>query len=216
MWRSARGYKELVEMKPFKVRTLLVSMLCLALTGCAARLPERPNIAQNAIPELDSNHARVFLYFGIFYMPNGLGGYHEFSNRGGMDGSIFVGDEYVSYVNEQAIVIDLVPGTYSVSYKITSLLEEYGKTRVSKPYQLTANRGDVLYLKANVKDDSSQAAAWLGALGAVGGAIYGANVRFLDYLEEDSANGPKVVSEAGIGDYCDITSRKTPNKTPSP
>ena len=145
---------------------------------------------------------------GTNFMPNGFGGYYEFSLAKGIDSHVYIDDQSVSYISEAAIAVDLAPGTYLINHKLNFQLEEYDKSRASVPYKLTVGPGDTVFLKANIKDTSSQASAWLGFGGAIGGAIYGANVKYADYLEEDKENGSKVVSEVGVANYSNLSSKK--------
>lgn len=176
-------------------------LICFSLVSCASRLPERTALDPSAIPNLKGENSRIFIYMGYIYMDDIFDSTDKLKN---FDGLVFVNDKEISYVNEDAIIIDLPAGTYEMRWLMHFESEFENKHRYSAPYQLTAGAGETIYLEANVtqKRDKSLLAI-LG--GPIGGAIAGTNVLFTDYFRPNPDDGPKQILKLKIADYIDLS-----------
>lgn len=99
-----------------QAKKLLVLVLIVLISGCVARLPERPEMSPDSIPLLSNNAGRVYVYFGSFYMKSAFG--ISASDIGDVDGQIYINDQLVGHINEDAIILDLTPATYQLHWEM--------------------------------------------------------------------------------------------------
>jgi len=177
-------------------KACITLLILIILTGCSVpRLPERSYLPPSSIPKPNSEKSRLLLYLG--YLKIGF----KNSRLDGADGKIFINNEYISYVNSKdAIVVDLTPGTYKISWHFYQ--GDLEDNHVPAPYELSVKAGEIIYLEANSKHVSNWGAGAAGVLlGPIGGGVGANTTYFSDFFKLEPIEGPKHLNTMNIVEY---------------
>lgn len=195
-------------MRKLQVYIILLTKITIAsvmlITSCTpvniSRLPERRLLTYNSLPNLEPGWARIYFYLGYGTFNDGIKTNKQ--KWEGIDGNVFINDIFVSYINEHAIVVDVLPGSYSFNWKINDLPGK--ELHKSVKLQLSVNENEILYFEANSIDLKN--ASLLGVFGGVlGSALEEAkadsNIRWSDVLVSQELEGHAKTKQMSFGEY---------------
>ncbi|WP_284152509.1 hypothetical protein [Desulfofustis limnaeus] len=187
-----------------RLTLLLFLLVLIPFFGCAKieRLPQREHIASEDIPRLSAENGRLIVFLGEMTIDDLI---DYTSPYAGIDGKLFLENEYVDYMsNDEAAVVDVNPGLYTLHWRIYTGNEELDSEHTSVPFEISISAGDIKYIKCNtvVKVGGGP----IGALGGViGGAIAGATSNTFDYMEIESDLDSEEVKSLKIASYVNKT-----------
>ncbi|MDP3029158.1 MAG: SHOCT domain-containing protein [Deltaproteobacteria bacterium] len=158
-------------------KKIIYLFFCFFLTACATRInhPPAPLQQQSTVErfQLDENESRVHFFLGEFFMKNARG------IQLNETADFYVNNVKIGMIgnNKEYIAVDLHPGLYSFKWMPTSTGSGYCEP---EPLQLSIASGELIFMKANMRDVTSNLAYMFGPVGALAG------VRLITYFEQDT------------------------------
>ena len=155
-------------------KKIIYLFFCFFLTACVTRINHHPAPLQQQSTverfQLDENESRVHFFLGEFFL---YGRATEINQ---------VADVYVNNVKigtignrKEYLAVDLHPGTYDFKWMSTD-----ADRSQPEPLQLSIEKGELIFVKANMRDVSPVAAKMFGAVGALVGS------KFISFFEQDT------------------------------
>lgn len=157
-------------------KKIIYLFFCFFLTACATRInhPPAPLQQQSTVKQfqLDGDESRFHFFLGnsILY-----GRSHKMNEAA----NLFVNNIKIGTIgnNKEYLAVDLHPGTYTFKWMPISTGSGYCRP---DPLQLSIAKGELVFMKANMRDVTSNLAYLFGPVGALAG------VRLITYFEQDT------------------------------
>ena len=152
-------------------------LACFFLTACATRInhPPAPLQQQSTVEQfqIDEDESRVHFCLGEMV------GKKARSIKLNEAAELLVNNVKIGLIgnNKEYIAIDLYPGLYNFKWMPISTGSGYCEP---EPLQLSIANGELIFLKANMRDATPTAAILFGPLGAIAGA------KVISYFEQDA------------------------------
>ena len=157
-------------------KKIIYIFFCFFLTACATRInhPPAPLQQQSTVErfQLNENESRVHFFLGEFFL-------YDRAIKINQVADIYVNNVKIGTIgnSKEYLAVDLHPGTYDFKWMTTGMDADYSQP---EPLRLSIEKGELIFVKANMRDVSPVAAKMFGAVGALVGS------KFILLFEQDT------------------------------
>lgn len=155
-------------------KKIIYIFFCFFLTACATRInhPPAPLQQQSTVErfQLNENESRVHFFLGEFFL-------YDRAIKINQVADIYVNNVKIGTIgnSKEYLAVDLHPGTYD--FKWMSIAADRSQP---EPLRLSIKNGELIFVKANMRDTSPVAAKMFGAAGAL---VWS---KFISFFEQDT------------------------------